>query len=133
MYKKYYNKGRIPVLFKVSDWVLLNTANIKIKRPSKKLSNKWLGPFQVLKIIGLTGLAFRLKLSVNYRIYNVFPANLLRAFKKKPGEKPKNKKPKIKKKEKDCFEIKVLLKYKGLLRKRKYLVKWINYNESENL
>ncbi|EJT68366.1 hypothetical protein GGTG_14056, partial [Gaeumannomyces tritici R3-111a-1] len=132
MYKKYYNKSKTPVPFGVSDWVLLSTANIKIKRPLKKLSNKWLKPFQVLKIIGLTGLAFRLKLPVNYRIYNVFPANLLRAFKKRPGEKPKNKKPKIEKKKGISFEVKALLKYKGLLRKRKYLVKWINYNKSEN-
>ncbi|EJT72085.1 hypothetical protein GGTG_11332 [Gaeumannomyces tritici R3-111a-1] len=123
MYKKYYNKSRTPVPFGVSNWVLLNTANIKIKRPSKKLSNKWLGPFQVLKMVGLAGLAFRLKLSVSYQIHNVFLTNLLRAFKKKPGEKPKNKKPKIEKKEKDCFKVKALLKYKGLLRKRKYLIK----------
>ncbi|EJT71149.1 hypothetical protein GGTG_10409 [Gaeumannomyces tritici R3-111a-1] len=133
MYKKYYNKGRTPVLFGVSDWVLLSTANIKIKRPLKKLSNKWLKLFQILKMVGLTGLAFRLKLPVNYQIYNVFPANLLRAFKKRPGEKPKNKKPKIERKKKDRFEVKALLKYKKLLQKRKYLVKWISYDESKNL
>ncbi|EJT78931.1 hypothetical protein GGTG_04023 [Gaeumannomyces tritici R3-111a-1] len=56
-------------------------------------------------MVGLTGLAFRLKLPVNYRIYNVFPANLLRAFKKRPGKKPKNKKPKIEGKKKDRFKV----------------------------
>ena len=49
------NTRRIPPpAYKIGDPVMLSTKHIKIKRPSRKLDHKFLGPFQIVKIISPT-------------------------------------------------------------------------------
>ncbi|MBW0533211.1 hypothetical protein O181_072926 [Austropuccinia psidii MF-1] len=51
--KKYADRNRaIPPDFQPGDKVWLSSKNIKTTRPTKKLSERWLGPFEVLKKIG---------------------------------------------------------------------------------
>ncbi|MBW0476380.1 hypothetical protein O181_016095 [Austropuccinia psidii MF-1] len=51
--KKYAARNRtIPPDFQPADKVWLASKNIKTTRPTKKLSKRWLGPFEVLKKIG---------------------------------------------------------------------------------
>jgi hypothetical protein len=45
------NKKRKEVVYNPGDLVFLFTYNIKIVKPSKKLNNKMLGPFKILKAI----------------------------------------------------------------------------------
>jgi hypothetical protein len=49
----YYDAKHQKVEFEPSDIVWLNTSNISTSRPSKKLDWKCLGPYKVLKHIGL--------------------------------------------------------------------------------
>ncbi|MBW0503292.1 hypothetical protein O181_043007 [Austropuccinia psidii MF-1] len=52
-FKKYaYRNRAIPPDFQLGDKVWLDSKNIKTTRPTKKLSERWLGPFEVLKKIG---------------------------------------------------------------------------------
>ncbi|MBW0547192.1 hypothetical protein O181_086907 [Austropuccinia psidii MF-1] len=52
-FKKYADRNRaIPPDFQPGDKVWLASKNIKTTRPTKKLSERWLGPFEVLKKIG---------------------------------------------------------------------------------
>ena len=53
-------KVQPPVKYKPDDLVLLEATNIKTEWPSKKLDDKWYGPFKVIKKEGLT--SYRLKL-----------------------------------------------------------------------
>jgi hypothetical protein len=55
--------------FSASDFVLLSTKNLKLKRPKKSLWPKYIRPFEVLELCGK--LAYRLDLPVTWQIHNV--------------------------------------------------------------
>jgi hypothetical protein len=48
-----------------------------MNRPSKKLSEKYIGPFRITEVI--SPVAYRLELSLSMKIHNVFHTSLLRA------------------------------------------------------
>ena len=66
----YYNKNHKPREFAVGELVLLSTRNLNQKRPSKKMSPKFAGPFRIEDKIGKQ--AYRLTLPSNYIINNFF-------------------------------------------------------------
>ena len=57
---------------------MLSAKNLKQKRPNRKLSHKFIGPFKMLNAIGAQ--AYRLALSSNYRIHNIFYIILLEPY-----------------------------------------------------
>ncbi|MBW0467670.1 hypothetical protein O181_007385 [Austropuccinia psidii MF-1] len=70
IFKKYADRNRtIPPDFQPGDKVWPTSKNIKTARPTKKLSERWLGPFEVLKKIGSH--AYHLKLPLQWK--NQFP------------------------------------------------------------
>ncbi|MBW0588690.1 hypothetical protein O181_128405 [Austropuccinia psidii MF-1] len=77
IFKKYADRNRaIPSDFHPGEKVWLPSKNIKTKRPTKKLSKRWLGPFEVLKKIGSR--AYHLKLSQQWKsVHPVFHVSLL--------------------------------------------------------
>ncbi len=56
--------------------MFLSNQNIIIDRFIKKLEDKMLGPFLIIKKIGVL---YKLKLSTFIKVHNVFHSNLLRA------------------------------------------------------
>ena len=46
------NRHRRPVDWDIGDMVFLDTKNLAIDRPSRKLAAKWEGPFKVLEKVG---------------------------------------------------------------------------------
>ena len=56
--------------YAVGDAVMLSTKNLKLKRPSKKLGHKYIGPFEVEKVISPT--AIRLTLPQAWRTHPTF-------------------------------------------------------------
>ena len=61
----------------MNDEVWLNTWNLPLKEcPSRKLSVKYKGPYQVLKVV--SSYVYCLVISDNFKIHNVFHTNLLR-------------------------------------------------------
>jgi len=60
----------------VEDKVFLSSRNIIIDRFIKKLEDKMLGPFSIIKKIEVL---YKLKLLTFMKVYNVFHSNLLRA------------------------------------------------------
>ncbi len=57
-------------------WVWLATRDIRLRIPCKKLSPRYVGPFQILRQI--TPVSFRLDLPANYRISPTFHVSLLK-------------------------------------------------------
>ncbi|MBW0545782.1 hypothetical protein O181_085497 [Austropuccinia psidii MF-1] len=80
-FKKYADRNReIPPDFQPGDKVWLASKNINPKRPTKKLSERWLGPFEVLKKIGSH--AYHLKLPQQWKtVHPVFHVSLLEPVK----------------------------------------------------
>lgn len=80
---KYFNKNRSqPSTFQVGDKVLLSSKNLRVIRPSKALSDKFIGPFEITDCVG--DRAYRLKLPKDYQIHPVFYVELLRPYKESP-------------------------------------------------
>jgi hypothetical protein len=69
------NKKRKEVVYNPGDLVFLSSRNIKTVRPLKKLDDKMLGPFKILKTVGTS---YRLQLPTTMRIHDVFHPSLLR-------------------------------------------------------
>jgi len=77
-YAEQADKSRSPApIFKKGDKVWLDTRNLKIERPSKKLSERYIGPYPVTEIISPA--AYRLELPRSMGNHNVFHTTLLRA------------------------------------------------------
>ncbi|MBW0505520.1 hypothetical protein O181_045235 [Austropuccinia psidii MF-1] len=81
-FKKYADINReIPPDFQPGDKVWLSSKNIKITRPTQKLSERWLGPFEVLKEIGSH--EYHLKFPQQWKSFHpVFHVSLLEPVKK---------------------------------------------------
>ncbi|MBW0587028.1 hypothetical protein O181_126743 [Austropuccinia psidii MF-1] len=76
-FKRYADKGRAsPPVFNPGDMVWLSSKNIKSARPTKKLSERWLGPFPLVKKVRTH--AYHLKLPYQHKsIHPVFHISLL--------------------------------------------------------
>ncbi|MBW0473375.1 hypothetical protein O181_013090 [Austropuccinia psidii MF-1] len=81
-FRKYADRNRtISPDFQPGDKVWLASKNIKTTRQTKKLSERWLGPFEVLKKI--FSHAYHLKVPQQwYYVHPVFHVSLLEPFKK---------------------------------------------------
>ncbi|MBW0529004.1 hypothetical protein O181_068719 [Austropuccinia psidii MF-1] len=80
-FKRYADIGRAsPPVFNPGDMVWLSSKNIKSTRPTKKLSERWLGPFQILKKVSTC--AYHLKRSSQWKsIHPDFHISLLEPVK----------------------------------------------------
>lgn len=81
----YYNRNHKPLAFKSGDKVWLSMKNIPVKRPSKKLADKFSGPYVIEEPIGKQ--AYRLNLPTAWRQHNVFHISLLKPYRPRDGEK----------------------------------------------
>jgi hypothetical protein len=81
---KYYNKKRKDISFTKGTLVLLSSRYIRTLRVSKKLADKFLGPFKILKRIRNN--AYKLDLLAKYgRLYYTFYMSLLEAYRARPS------------------------------------------------
>ncbi|MBW0569815.1 hypothetical protein O181_109530 [Austropuccinia psidii MF-1] len=80
-FKRYADKSRaIPPVFNPGDMVWLFSKNIKSTRPTKKLSERWFGPFPILKKVSTH--SYHLKLPSQWKsIHPVFNISLLEPVK----------------------------------------------------
>ena len=62
----------------MNDLIMLTIKNLKQKRSSKKLSHKFISFFRIVDKIRTQ--AYRLLLSITYRIYNIFYIFLLKSY-----------------------------------------------------
>lgn len=68
------NRHRRPIDWDIGDMVFLDTKNLAIDRPSRKLAARWEGPFKVLKKVSHS---YQLQLPTGSRIHDVFAPDLL--------------------------------------------------------
>ena len=125
---KQANKHQKDIDYEIGDMVFLNSRNIKTQRPSKKLDDKMLGPFE---IIAKVRRAFWLELSRTMLIHNVFHPNLLQkaATDPLPGQK-QTPSPPIIVNDQEEWEVDEILnsRHFGRGRQLQYQVKWHNWD-----
>ena len=64
--------------YKVGDKVWLSTKNLNVDRPSCKLTERQLGPYEIVKIISSN--AVKLKLTASFKIHNVINVSCVRPY-----------------------------------------------------
>jgi hypothetical protein len=127
---KPYNAKHTPKHFAMGDYVLLSSKNIKMNRPSKKLDHRFLGPFQIIKIIGKQ--AYKLALPPSYRaIHPVFHVSLLEPYQRRPGDATELPLP-IPIEGEEEWQVEQILDHRVRRGKRQYLVRWLGFPPSED-
>ncbi|KAG9186916.1 hypothetical protein G6011_01003 [Alternaria panax] len=119
------NKHRIEgPTFKKGDKVFLSRQNLKTKRPSKKLDNLRVGPFEILEEIGTVN--YKLQLPPGMRVHPVFHKKLLE---RAPPDAELATDIEL---EDDEYEVEEIRDLQKVGRQWKYLVKWQGRPESQN-
>ncbi len=131
-YAKWYNKKRMPMKFNAGDWVWLSAKHIKQQRPSSKLADKFLGPFQVEKSVGTNDMAYRLKLPSRYKLHPTFPISLLEPYQGSEEEARKHQERIDIESEAQEYEVEAILAHRGPWNARQYLIKWAGYPAEDN-
>lgn len=131
-YKRSADKSRRPApMFKVGDSVWLSTKNLKLKVPSPKLGQRFVGPFKINAII--SAVAVRLKLPNTMKIHPVFHVSLLKAAVPNPfpGRSAQPPDPVLIDGE-EQFVVEEILDSRIHRNQLQYLVKWEGYPAEEN-
>ena len=119
--------------FVSGDKVWLDSRNLHIKTPSKKLSHRRIGPYPIKD--RLSPVTYRLQLPETMKINDVFHVDLLTPYHETDayGPQPEQPPPVLINGEEE-YEVESLIKdrYHKRRRKRQYLVKWKGYPASDN-
>ena len=125
---KYYNRKHKSKTYKVGDLVLLSSKNIRLQRASKKLADKFLGPFKVLKVVGLN--AYTLQLPKKYgRLHNTFHVSLLEPYSLRKGSVVPAP---IEIDGGEEWEVERILDTRMTAQGRRFLVRWVGFSEADD-
>uniref|UniRef100_A0A803K5R9 Gypsy retrotransposon integrase-like protein 1 n=1 Tax=Xenopus tropicalis TaxID=8364 RepID=A0A803K5R9_XENTR len=131
-YKGYADKRRRKSPeFKLGDLVWLSTRNLRLSCPSKKLGQRFMGPFPILEQIN--SVTFKLKLPTNLRIHPVFHVSLLKKVVENPfpgriGAPPEP----VTVQGVEEFEVQAILDSRYRRGRLQYLVQWKGYTPEDN-
>ena len=130
--KEYADKHRtrLPEL-KVGDEVLLDSRNLNLQIPTRKLADRNIGPFKIVKQHGPVN--YELELPDTMKIHPVFHSGLLIPFKKQdyPGRKSLNRPdPEVIDGEEE-FELEEIIDGQPKGRRFKYLLHWKGYTVAD--
>ncbi|MBW0508603.1 hypothetical protein O181_048318 [Austropuccinia psidii MF-1] len=128
--KKYADRNRaIPPDFQPGNKVWLASKNINTTRPTKKLSERWLGPIEVIKKIGCH--AYHLKLPQQWKsVHPVFHVSLLEPVKQSAIQNQHQlPPPPVLVEEQEEWEVAQVLDSKLKRGKLWYLVEWKGFSE----
>ena len=120
-----------PSQFQINQKVWLDSRNLPVNVPSKKLAPRRYGPFTIKEKI--SSVAYRINLPQHMKIHNVFHVDLLspyhetdsyeEAFPQPPPDLIEGQ---------EEYEVEEIISDRMIRRKCQYLVKWKGYPSSEN-
>ena len=127
---KYANENRRDETFKKGQRVLLSTVNIRDdinkRRPAKKLTPRWIGPYTIEEVISPT--AYKLQLPDTLRIHPVFHISLLKPYQTDDEfEREQQPPPPVTIDNQEEYEVEEILDTKTIQGKRHFLIKWKGY------
>ena len=128
------NQKRREVSYLVSEEVMLNTRNIRLKAVgTPKLLPRWVGPFNITKVISPA--AMKLDLPDEWRIHNTFHVSLLKHYERHARSQPLPT-PISFEEGAPVFEVESILNMRTVKRGRRtdkeYLVKWAGFTQEHN-
>jgi hypothetical protein len=130
--KKYADRNKTDAPeYKEGDLVWLEASDIKQNRPSKKLSDKRLGPYKIVRQLNRN--AYALELPANFRIHNSFHVSKLHRYNRPtiPNQKPTPPLP-VEVEGEEEYEIEKILDSRMRGGKLEYLIRWEGYTKDED-
>ena len=117
------------ITYNVGDQVFLDGRNMSTSRPTKKMDDKWFGPFKIVEKVGAS--AYRLKLPSTMKVHPVFNEVLLKPAHAPTFESQKTlpPPPPVIVENEEEYEVDEIIDSKLHHGKLQYLVKWTGYNE----
>ena len=130
--KQAADKHRRPApVFHIGDKVWLSTKNIKLRVPSQKLGQKYIGPYQILAQIN--NVTFKLKLPDSLKIHPVFHCSLLKPFVENTfPDRFLQPPPPVRVHGEEEFVVEKILDSRIFRRKLQYLIRWKGYGPDEH-
>jgi hypothetical protein len=131
--KAFADKRRVEKVYKVGDKVLLNPKylNLKHSETNRKLLSKWIGPFEVVQVVG--PVAYKLKMNPGWRVHPVFHVSLLELYRENGRVQPPP--PPIEMEDALEYEVESILEHRFRGKKHPkayYKVPWKGYGIEHN-
>ena len=118
--------------WKVGDKVWLETRNLKLQVPSRKLSAKQTGLFEITQVI--SSITFRLKLPKQWKIHDMFHASLLSLYREmetlEHGLNFPQLLPELIGTEEE-YQIDKIINHQGTATRMQYLIHWKGYSDAK--
>jgi len=118
------DKHRRDLTFAIGDRVWLSTRNLLLDG-TRKLQERWVGPYPVLARIGQV--AYKLALPPSMTVHPVFHVSLLKPFKDSPRYQRQEDWAPITQDGQPEYEVEAILAVRGAAPNREYHVKWKGY------
>jgi hypothetical protein len=129
---KYYDKRHTPMEFKAKDQVMLSTKHLRLTRPNRKLTERFLGPFEVLRVMP-SGRACVLKLPLSMsRIHPVFHVSLLEPYHHRSGVDVSSALSEVELEDDQEWEVETILADRKRGKIEEFLVRWKDYGVEDN-
>jgi transposase InsO family protein len=124
---KYYNKKHKERTYQEGEKVMLSAKNIRMRKASKKLTDRYIGPFTILEAVGKN--AYRLDLPKHYRIHPTFHVSLLERYRRREGAATPEP---IEIEGEEWWEVERILDEAKVHGKRKFLVRWKGFTAADD-
>jgi hypothetical protein len=132
--KKYADRKRRHLEFQVGDKVLLEASDINFAAGSRKLLDKFIGPYKVLQQV--SAVSYRLELPARLsRIHPVFHVSKLREFKETdlfPDRQQEARPDPVVVEGQEEYEVEAVVDKRRVGRTVEYQIKWLGYPDWEN-
>lgn len=124
----YFNQYRAKLpTYKKGDLVMLSSKNLKVKRPTKKLAEPWLGPFKVLKQVSTH--AYQIEVPRDWGTFNTFNITLLKPFEDDPFKNRNQPAPEPVEVDGELeYYVEAIVDHQPR-RRKPYKVRWTGYDE----
>jgi len=122
--KRYADRGRKETeVWKKGDRILLSTKDLVFKeRPSKKLMERYVGPYAIEEIVSSN--AVKLRLPSSMRIHPVVNVSQIVQYKEQVKRQKKEKGKPVEVEGEEEWEVEKILNKKKIRRVEKYLIRW---------
>ena len=128
------DKHRRDHQFKIGDRVRLSSKNLSLATGTRKLSPRWVGPYEILEKFGDN--TFKLDLRGNFPVHPNFHASLLQPWYDNDDTRFPDRKqptpPPITIKDHEEFEVEKILKMRKRGKSTQYLVRWKGYHPEDD-
>ena len=130
--KKFYDRHRNKTPeFQVGDKVLLDSSDLAINRPSRKLMERYSGPFEITEKVGTH--AYRLKLPLYWKnVHPVWNVSKIFPYHEDPSTPNHPEPPPDVIEGEPEWEVESIVDSRFLHGKLQYLVKWTGWSDAEN-